>query len=87
MDYEKIKVIDADIEKRVMTGFMSRDTSFTLYVNGPFTPAGIGRLVEQLQMVQSWLVADEKALKELKELSPGEVKLMTELEKIGESAA
>lgn len=59
--YEKIKVIDCDVPRLVLSGPLSRTTAYTLYINGPWRSKEITNLIESLEMQRQWLESDERA--------------------------
>lgn len=57
---ERVKLLDSDLQKCVFSGPLSRDTTYALYVSGPWRAQQIDNLIKLLQLQREWLTDDEQ---------------------------
>lgn len=58
-EYEKVKLLDCDLEKVVLAGPLSRNTTFSLHITGPWTDKEAANLIKQLELQKTWLVRED----------------------------
>ena len=56
--YEKVKVLDSDLQKNVVSGHLSRETSFALHITGKYGARELENLMRlltvQLEMMREY---------------------------------
>ncbi len=57
---EKVKLLDCDLQKCVLSGPLSRTTTYALHVTGPWHSTEIDKLIRLLQLQREWLDKDER---------------------------
>lgn len=56
---ERVKLLDSDLPKCVVSGPLSRTTTYALHMTGPVNVREIDNLIKILQLHRSWLSKDE----------------------------
>lgn len=59
MNVQRLKLLDCDLEKRVLSGPLSRVTTYALHITGPLRVTEMDNLIKVLQLHRSWLLEDE----------------------------
>jgi hypothetical protein len=56
---ERVKLLDSDLPKCVLSGPLSRTTSYALHMTGPVHPKEFDNLIRVLELYRDWLKQDE----------------------------
>lgn len=60
IEYEKVKLLDCDLEKCVMSGPLSRETTFAIHITGPYRSVDVAKIITMLELQKSWIAEREK---------------------------
>lgn len=55
---EKIRLLDSDLPKIVLSGPLSRSTTYALHITGPVNVQELDNLIKILQLNRDWLRKD-----------------------------
>lgn len=55
---EKIRLLDSDLPKIVLSGPLSRSTTYALHITGPVNVQELDNLIKILQLNRDWLRED-----------------------------
>jgi hypothetical protein len=58
---ERVKLLDSDLPKCVLSGPLSRTTTYVLHMTGPVNVREFDNLIKVLQMNRDWLAQDEQS--------------------------
>lgn len=58
---ERVKLLDSDLPKCVLSGPLSRTTTYALHMTGPVNVQEFNNLIKILELNRSWLAQDEAA--------------------------
>lgn len=59
-----VKLLESDLPKFILRGFLSSATTYALHVSGPVHVREIDNLIRILQLNREWLKEDEEATPE-----------------------
>lgn len=57
--YEVVKLLDCDLPKLVLSGPLSRTTTYALHMTGPVNVRELDNLIKVLQLNREWLAPDD----------------------------
>lgn len=57
----RVTYLESDLPKHVQHGFLSRNTTYSLRVDGPFRSRELKNLIRMLTLNLEWLIDDEAA--------------------------